>query len=406
MSATDGTPLVRVKTEVPDETEPPQPCLLEYQPGDSSGQAEHIWTYSGPADLQQPGEHSTERRMASRRKSKNVRKMRVEEEHYSGDEEPRGDDDDEEEGPAGGPGYKVEDAIADFYEANPLFYDKGDPEYKNKEKKAILLEKFSNLLGMGIKPEDIARKFKSHRTEYVRLKRIKKGKYGLLTSLQRWKLERYQFLDPFCISRTEDTGSVGNADGAEEGLEEEAEDDGETVAGTSTGGTTSGGYAAVGPKSEKRPYLNGNTITSIKKRAATPSSMSDILANLKSLHDSDQEKTRAQQEVETVARETTQEPVDERVAWGQWLMSSCLRIPSEHFQQYQRDTFEATLRWLPREPVTPARPLLGPTALPPPQRYNTPNQGYMLYSNPIRHNRSSTTFSRRTETSRQYSNSQ
>ncbi|CAH1266736.1 Hypp3550 [Branchiostoma lanceolatum] len=62
-----------------------------------------------------------------------------------------------------------------------------------------------------------------------------------------------------------------------------------------------------------------------------------------------------------------QQPVDERVAWGQWLMSTCLRVPSAHFQQYQRDTFEATLRWIPREPTVQGRPLSGPSSLPPPQ---------------------------------------
>ena len=44
---------------------------------------------------------------------------------------------------------KLEEAIADFYQANPLFYDKGNPDYKNKDKKRALLEIFCKMLGMG-----------------------------------------------------------------------------------------------------------------------------------------------------------------------------------------------------------------------------------------------------------------
>ena len=75
-------------------------------------------------------------------------------------------------------------------------------------------------------------------------------------------------------------------------------------------------------------------------------------------------------QMEKVANEA-QQPVDERVAWGQWLMSTCLRVSSAYFQQYQRDIFEATLRWIPREPVVQGTPLPGPSALLHPQHHTT-----------------------------------
>ena len=43
----------------------------------------------------------------------------------------------------------LDDAIAEFYEAHPLFYDKGNPDYKNKQKKTELLETFCRTLGTG-----------------------------------------------------------------------------------------------------------------------------------------------------------------------------------------------------------------------------------------------------------------
>ncbi|KAJ8048800.1 hypothetical protein HOLleu_01265 [Holothuria leucospilota] len=67
----------------------------------------------------------------------------------------------------------------------------------------------------------------------------------------------------------------------------------------------------------------------------------------------------------------SQRPMDERTSWGHWLMSTCQRIPSEHFQQYQRDTFEATMRWIPKEPAAPPQPLPTPVMLPPAQRQAT-----------------------------------
>ncbi|XP_035680008.1 uncharacterized protein LOC118418270 [Branchiostoma floridae] len=173
----------------------------------------------------------------------------------------------------------LEYAIADFYESNKLFYDKGDPDYRNREKKRLLLQQFCSSLGMGTKPEDITRSFKSQRTEYVKLKRTNKAKSGSgkvsLTSLQRWKLERFQFLDPYCMDHLpEDLGS--DDDGSE---------DGDQVPGTSTGGET-----PCGSSGQKR-----NNPANKKKKSTTSSSVSDILE--KFLQASEKEKKRTQQEV-------------------------------------------------------------------------------------------------------------
>ena len=40
----------------------------------------------------------------------------------------------------------IETKIAEFYEANPLFYDLGNPDYKNKQKKDHLLSKFASTI--------------------------------------------------------------------------------------------------------------------------------------------------------------------------------------------------------------------------------------------------------------------
>eukprot|EP00058_Branchiostoma_floridae_P011109 XP_002596597.1 hypothetical protein BRAFLDRAFT_78506 [Branchiostoma floridae] len=74
--------------------------------------------------------------MAPRKKGKKVTKTKVSEERGSGGKEPQEDDDGEEkeEEEQDGPANKVEDAIADVFEANSLFYNKDHPDYKNKEK--------------------------------------------------------------------------------------------------------------------------------------------------------------------------------------------------------------------------------------------------------------------------------
>ncbi|CAH1253337.1 Hypp1149 [Branchiostoma lanceolatum] len=179
--------------------------------------------------------------------------------------------------------------------------------------------------------EDITRRFEYQRTEYMKLKRMKRERSGSgrvsLTSLQRWKLERFQFLDPYCIDHLpEDLGSVPVT--VDEGDENEVAND-EQVAGTSTGGVTPCGSFAIGSGSGRQKRVSPSIPTDQKKKGPTTSSLSYIPA--KFLDESNREKKRAQQE------------------------------------QCQRDTFEATLRWIPREPTVQGRPLSGPLALPPPQ---------------------------------------
>ncbi|KAI8502378.1 hypothetical protein Bbelb_199660 [Branchiostoma belcheri] len=131
--------------------------------------------------------------------------------------------------------------------------------------------------GDEVDAEDITRRFKSHRTEYVRLKRLKRGKSGVV-SHQPTTLE---------------TAAVPNPDEGEEVDDEEVEGDGE-VAGTLTGGTTPCGSSAIGSVGT-RPCPDGRT--PIKKKPATTPSISDVLASF--LHDIDKEKKRAQQEMTT-----------------------------------------------------------------------------------------------------------
>ncbi|CAH1242394.1 Hypp6654 [Branchiostoma lanceolatum] len=64
-----------------------------------------------------------------------------------------------------------------------------------------------------------------------------------------------------------------------------------------------------------------------------------------------------------------QQPVDERVAWGQWLMFTCLIVPSEHYHQYQTPSRRpfAGSQWSRRCKADPSQIFTGPSALPPPQ---------------------------------------
>ena len=58
-----------------------------------------------------------------------------------------------------------------------------------------------------------------------------------------------------------------------------------------------------------------------------------------------------------------------RVTWAHWLGSACHEVPSEMFRQFQRDTFEICMRYL------PSRPVPGAVQIPPPQNPNMANQG-------------------------------
>eukprot|EP00058_Branchiostoma_floridae_P002214 XP_002587702.1 hypothetical protein BRAFLDRAFT_94605 [Branchiostoma floridae] len=210
----------------------------------------------------------------------------------------------------------LEYAIADFYDSNKLFYDKGDPDYRNREKKRLLLQQFCS-------------------------------SPSILCALY------YSFGDFFSTWRKKVPATVDEVEEDDDGSE-----DGDQVPGTSTGGET-----PCGSSGQKR-----NNPANKKKKSTTSFSVSDILE--KFLQASEKEKKRTQQEVENIARD--QQPLNERASWSHWITSTCFRIPPDHFQHYQRDIFEATLRWLPREPSVMSVPLPGPSAFPPPQSHGAP----------------------------------
>ncbi|CAH1268940.1 Hypp4035 [Branchiostoma lanceolatum] len=137
------------------------------------------------------------------------------------------------------------------------------------------LQKLQNRAARLILAEDITRRFKSQRTEYVKLKRTKRARSGSgrvsLTSLQRWKLERFQFLDPYCIDHVpQDLGSVPVT--VDEGDENEVDDDGQVPEHPQTG------CFAIGSESGRQKRPSPSIPTDPKKEGPTTSSLSDILA--------------------------------------------------------------------------------------------------------------------------------
>lgn len=53
-----------------------------------------------------------------------------------------------------------------------------------------------------------------------------------------------------------------------------------------------------------------------------------------------------------------------RVSWAQWLASVCYAVPAEDFKQFQKETFEVGMKWLPQSAVPPpAVPMPTPTVL-------------------------------------------
>ncbi|KAI8493813.1 hypothetical protein Bbelb_281600 [Branchiostoma belcheri] len=193
----------------------------------------------------------------------------------------------------GGLKHNLEDAIADFYEANPLFFKirVSQTTKSRRKRESSCMEQFCRTSGMGTKPEDIARRFKSHRTEYVRLKRLKIGKSGAeKVSHQPTTLETAALSVPrplLCNQTSRRPGIGSKSRRGEEVDDEEA-------------GRPPVALPLSGPLGRGRvPCPNGRT--PIKKKPATTPSISDVLARF--LHGSDKEKKRAQQEVKNITKE-------------------------------------------------------------------------------------------------------
>ncbi|XP_041479555.1 uncharacterized protein LOC121427283 [Lytechinus variegatus] len=98
--------------------------------------------------------------------------------------------------------------IAEFYEGHPMYYDVGHENHKNTKLKDWTLDKFSEQIGLSV--QAIQRHFTSCRTEHFKLKnRPKSGKSGSwaapLTSLQKFKLKAYEFLDAHHILLSRET---------------------------------------------------------------------------------------------------------------------------------------------------------------------------------------------------------
>ncbi|XP_060561920.1 uncharacterized protein LOC132721617 [Ruditapes philippinarum] len=164
--------------------------------------------------------------------------------------------------------------------------------------------------------------------------------------LQQWKLRRYAFLDSYLKPRVlcEELGKDIEDDGTEDGDETGSFDHEEDAdLGTTT---TTGAIQSIGERTKKKPK--------------TSSSVVNVLQSL--LDVTRQDMRAADQRVERLCADEKAKAGDERTAWGQWLTSACLAVPAQSFRQFQRDTFEATMRYLPAVTVA------GSPRMPPPSQ--------------------------------------
>ena len=96
-----------------------------------------------------------------------------------------------------------------------------------------------------------------------------------------------------------------------------------------------------------------------KKGAASSSgSVLEVLReHLAAVREEQEETTR---ELRDLCHDDSNNP---RVTWGAWLASACHEIPTEHFRQWQKESFDLAMRYLPPTLVPP------PLVMPPPRSH-------------------------------------
>ena len=99
-----------------------------------------------------------------------------------------------------------EDALVEWFENLPLFYNKTAKDYKNIQlKERIITEKAAELtetLGRDITVGQMRAWIKGHRTNYGKLVNRPSGS-AAFTERQEWTINRFQFLRPHIKRRTE-----------------------------------------------------------------------------------------------------------------------------------------------------------------------------------------------------------
>ncbi|WAR08080.1 hypothetical protein MAR_018038 [Mya arenaria] len=217
-----------------------------------------------------------------------------------------------------------------------MYYDVGHENYKNTKLKEWTLDKFSEQTELSV--QAIQRHFTSCRTEHFKLKnRPKSSKSGSgaapLTSLQKFKLNAYEFLDAHHVSRTLKS-TCGRLAGEDEDSASELE------------------YAAA---SESEPATSqGVGAASKKDKAASVSDMSrTLIACLKSSTKATQDAAEKVRVAQTAAEDPFQA---ERDAWAEWMTSANNQVPAPRYREFQQETFTTFMKYVPLMPGTQQHP--------------------------------------------------
>ena len=89
-----------------------------------------------------------------------------------------------------------EDMLVKWIKANPIFYDKGKGNFKNKkgDKQVLWAQKAAT---MGLIPGQLTTWYESNRTRYGKLVKHKSGQFPQrLTDRQEWLIKSFDFLKP------------------------------------------------------------------------------------------------------------------------------------------------------------------------------------------------------------------
>lgn len=235
-----------------------------------------------------------------------------------------------------------ENALAEWFQSQPLFFDQSVRDFKDKDKRERLLEEKAR--DFGLRGKDIMLWFKSQRTIYGRLKKKKSGHAPQsLTARQRWVLRTFSFLSPYLIARSSRNLAKHN-----HAPETRGDDDSwdEEVAQLDIS------QYDLHPGPLRLP----ESIASEEEMfhmSGTPVRVDSRTAFIKQENPDDS----TEQTSEPVPRaHLLQPPTNEiihprssssspRAAWAHWLSTEVMELPEELWRKFQRESFELVLRY-------------------------------------------------------------
>lgn len=242
-----------------------------------------------------------------------------------------------------------EDALAEWFQSQPLFFDQSVRDFKNKDKRERLLEEKAQ--DFGLQGKDIMLWFKSQRTIYGRLKKKKSGLAPQsLTARQRWVMRTFSFLSPYLIARNSRNLAKHNH-APEMRVDDDSWDEDVAQLDISQYDLHPGPLRLPESIASEEELVNmSGTPVRADLRAAfikqeTPDDSTEQTTETLPRNHHLQPPT---SEVLDPRRSSSNSP---RTAWANWLTAEVMELPEELWRKFQRESFELVMRYKEQQQV-------------------------------------------------------